>query len=38
MDGLHVGRYVKRLEEALVEPETYIGLGKKPDTSQAAKR
>jgi chloramphenicol O-acetyltransferase type A len=25
MDGLHVGRYVSRLEEALAEPETYIG-------------
>ncbi|MEP6819917.1 MAG: CatA-like O-acetyltransferase [bacterium] len=24
MDGLHVGRYVARLEEALREPETYI--------------
>ena len=24
MDGLHVGRYVARLEEALQEPETYI--------------
>ncbi|HEV7797815.1 MAG TPA: CatA-like O-acetyltransferase [Pyrinomonadaceae bacterium] len=25
MDGLHVGRYVSRLEEALAEPEIYIG-------------
>ncbi len=25
MDGLHVGRYVARLEEALREPETYMG-------------
>jgi chloramphenicol O-acetyltransferase type A len=25
MDGLHVGRYMSRLEEALAEPETYIG-------------
>jgi chloramphenicol O-acetyltransferase type A len=25
MDGLHVGRYVNRLEEALSKPETYIG-------------
>ena len=24
MDGLHVGRYVSRLEEALAEPETYL--------------
>ena len=28
MDGLHVGRYVNRLEKALAEPETYIGSGK----------
>lgn len=27
MDGLHVGRYVNRLEEALSEPEAYIGSG-----------
>jgi chloramphenicol O-acetyltransferase type A len=26
MDGLHVGRYVTRLEEALAKPETYIGV------------
>jgi len=25
MDGLHVGRYVARLEETLRVPETYIG-------------
>jgi chloramphenicol O-acetyltransferase type A len=25
MDGLHVGRYVNRLEEVLREPETYFG-------------
>lgn len=25
MDGLHVGRYLARLEEALRQPETYIG-------------
>ena len=25
MDGLHVGRYVSRLEEALAEPGSYIG-------------
>lgn len=26
MDGLHVGRYLARLEEALAEPQTYLGL------------
>jgi chloramphenicol O-acetyltransferase type A len=25
MDGLHVGRYINRLQEALTEPEAYIG-------------
>lgn len=25
MDGLHVGRYLNRLEEALLKPETFIG-------------
>jgi chloramphenicol O-acetyltransferase type A len=25
MDGLHVGRYVSRLEQALAEPDTYLG-------------
>jgi chloramphenicol O-acetyltransferase type A len=25
MDGLHVGRYVNRLEEALADPEIYLG-------------
>jgi len=24
MDGLHVGRYLTRLEEALAEPEAYL--------------
>jgi len=24
MDGLHVGRYLSRLEEALAEPETFV--------------
>jgi chloramphenicol O-acetyltransferase type A len=24
MDGLHVGRYLNRLEEALADPETFI--------------
>lgn len=28
MDGLHVGRFLTRLEEALVEPERYLGLEK----------
>jgi chloramphenicol O-acetyltransferase type A len=28
MDGLHVGRYVNRLEEALAEPENYLSSGK----------
>ena len=28
MDGLHVGRYVRRLEEVLAEPEIYLGSGK----------
>jgi chloramphenicol O-acetyltransferase type A len=28
MDGLHVGRYLTRLEEVLVEPENYLVLGK----------
>jgi chloramphenicol O-acetyltransferase type A len=28
MDGLHVGRYLTRLEEALAEPERYLGLEK----------
>jgi chloramphenicol O-acetyltransferase type A len=37
MDGLHVGRYVSRLEEALAEPEAYIGSEKLSDSSQAAK-
>jgi len=25
MDGLHAGRYLIRLEEMLMEPETYLG-------------
>jgi chloramphenicol O-acetyltransferase type A len=29
MDGLHAGRYLNRLEEVLMEPETYLGLEKK---------
>jgi chloramphenicol O-acetyltransferase type A len=29
MDGLHVGRYLARLEEALVEPGAYLASGKK---------
>jgi len=36
MDGLHVGRYVTRLEEALAEPQTYIGAEKMQDQSQEA--
>jgi chloramphenicol O-acetyltransferase type A len=28
MDGLHVGRYLSRLEEALLEPEAYITIDK----------
>ena len=36
MDGLHVGRYVKRLEEALAEPETYVGAEKLQDRGQMA--
>lgn len=28
MDGIHVGRYLSRLEEVLVEPEKYLGLEK----------
>jgi len=28
MDGLHVGRYLTRLEEALLEPENYLVFGK----------
>ena len=36
MDGLHVGRYVTRLEEALAKPETYVGAEKMQDQSQEA--
>jgi chloramphenicol O-acetyltransferase type A len=36
MDGLHVGRYVKRLEEALAEPETYVGAEKSQGRGQLA--
>jgi len=25
MDGLHVGRYLTRLEEMLMQPENYLG-------------
>jgi len=37
MDGLHVGRYVTRLEEALTDPEAYVGPQKMQDSSQVAK-
>lgn len=37
MDGLHVGRYVTRLEEVLAEPEAYLGSKIAEDTRQAAK-
>ncbi len=34
MDGLHVGRYVSRLEEMLATPEGYVGLQRKPAATQ----
>jgi len=29
MDGLHVGRFLERLEEALLEPKSYVTMGNK---------
>jgi chloramphenicol O-acetyltransferase type A len=26
VDGLHVGRFVNKMEEAVIEPATYLGL------------
>lgn len=37
MDGLHVGRYLTRLEEALLEPEAFVASENLEDYGQAAK-
>ncbi|HAF15124.1 MAG TPA: hypothetical protein DCK93_08790 [Blastocatellia bacterium] len=37
MDGLHVGRYLTRLEEALLEPEKFVVSDNLQDHGQAAK-
>jgi chloramphenicol O-acetyltransferase type A len=34
MDGLHVGRYVNRLEQALAEPEEFVGVQTMPAATQ----
>ncbi|HEV7473401.1 MAG TPA: chloramphenicol acetyltransferase [Pyrinomonadaceae bacterium] len=34
MDGLHVGRYVTRLEEVLATPEEFVGLQTRPASGQ----